>query len=302
MRSKEELERAMSALKEKDTKENRERLLKILEESVLYVPAVLPPDTPPELIRKIVQSHGEQQIPDGVSPRPLMLENGEGKYFLPLFSTEEQAKKKNLAPLILTLPFPLCRKIVSDEEKISGMVLNAFEQNITLNSNVQPPKKENTLTAAQMHVLLRQRLEASLLPETIFAEPAACLEQLRQEQGAFLMALYEQIYPQNLACPYEADDFDVINLHIRDDLTVSRIYMPTANAAEGTCPLVLAGWNPLRGKLRYFGIVRGAAGEEPHIYEAFADGTKRDLGRAPDEGQELQFIIDLESETEDSKK
>ena len=56
--------------------------------------------------------------------------------------------------------------------------------------------------------------------------------------------------------------------------------------------LDLKDWNPQEELARYFGIVLGKNGDA-HIMEAKADGTKQDLGDAPAEGSELQYLIDL---------
>ena len=68
--------------------------------------------------------------------------------------------------------------------------------------------------------------------------------------------------------------------------------MPSQGLVAGTCPAVLIAWNPQEELARYFGIVLGKNGDA-HIMEAKADGTKQDLGDAPAEGSELQYLIDL---------
>ncbi len=289
------MEQAMNLLKAENTKERLEELMEVLNKCFVYVPAVLPADTPPELIRQIASETGEQKIPEGVSPRPAMLENSNGENFLPVFSTQEKAKERNMAPLILKLEFPQCMNMVSRQDQLCGIVLNAFEQNITLNKKKESKEeqKEVTLTEEQLHFVLRQQVEVSALPEAFFENPEDMVKKMRENAGECMLSFYEDLYPEQVASPYAEDDFDAMVLNVRDDLTVIRILMPAQKLAAGICSAVLLSWNPVKREIRYFGIVLGSAGEKPHVYEALADGSKKDWGEAPEEGSELQFVIDM---------
>lgn len=302
MSQNEKLEEMINQFKADSSKENLDQLIKTMEKSTLYIPATLPPDTDPALIKQIAESNGEeQQLPEGVSPRPAILENKEGKKFLPLFTTEEQAVKNNQThPLILGLPFSTCMDLVANEKEIAGIVLNAFDQNVALNTNVtrndESPKKEVKVTEAQLHILLRQQVEANVLPKTFFENGKDFVEAFKTEAGRLMNDIYEQIYPEQVQNPYTEEEFDLMALNIRDDLTILQLRMPTQKMGPGTCPMVLITWNPQEESIRYFGIVKSNPGEKDRILEALADGTKKDLGEAPAEGSELQYIIDLHTD------
>lgn len=291
----EKMEQAMNLLKEENTKERLSDLMEILNHSIVYVPAVLPPDTPPELIKQIASGTGEQKIPEGLSPRPAMLENTDGEKFLPVFSTREKAKERNMAPLILGLEFEQCMNLVTRQEQLCGVVLNAFEQNITLNKKKQEPTEEQqvTLTEEQLHFVLRQQVEVTALPGAFFGNPEEMVERIRRNAGECILSFYEELYPEQVVCPYTEEDFDAMVLNVRDDLTVIRILMPAGKRSAGICSAVLLSWNPEKRQIRYFGIVQGEPGEKPHAYEAMADGSKKDWGEAPEEGSELQYVIDM---------
>lgn len=294
-----ELEQALITLKKEESKENISRLMKLMEQSEFLVPAVLPPDTDPRLIKQIVERKGKTMpLPKGVSPRPAILTNKEGERFLALFTSEEQISKgKKEYPLTMGVPFRSCMELLAREEKMSGFVLNVFEHNIAIHVDVSKKKKQEPeevrLTEPQLHAMLRQRMEATVLPAVLFEQKGELLREIREREGEALLEVYREIYPEQVECPYQADDFEVMVLNIREDLTVMRIAMPEAWLEPGTCPVVLVSWNPVQEAVRYFGIVKGKNGEEPHIIEALEDGSKKDLGQAPAEGSELQFIIDV---------
>ncbi len=296
-----ELEQLASLLRKENTKENLDRLVKCLEKSNLYVPAAFPPDTDPALIRRIASGAGrEQKIPEGLSPRPAVLQNNEGKRFLPVFTTQEQAIKGDQQfPLILTIPFSTCLDLVGGDGTIDGILLNAFDQRIPLNVNKNTPSENNRppqLTETQLHAIARQRVEAELLPEMLFKGGSDVLQLLREDCGSQLLKLYKEAYPEQLPCPYGEDDFDYLSINARDDLTVIRITMPSQHTYAGICPVILIRWNPLEDSIRYFAVVKGENAGEAQLFEALPDGSKRDLGSAPADGSELQYMIDLEDE------
>lgn len=294
-----ELEQAMLQLKKEDTKENFSRLMELAEQCEFRVPAVLPPDTDPRLVKQILDSNGrEMALPDGVAPRPAILQNKKGENFLPIFTSDEQIHKgKSKAPVILGLPFRTCMDVVTSQEIICGFVINPFDHGITINLNkkeeAKQQQKEVKMTEPQLHAMLRQQLEASILPTALFEQKDELLQEIKEREGEALLEFYTEIYPEQVSCPYTADAFEVMTLNIREDLSIFRIAMPTDKLVPGTCPMVLVAWNPETETLRYFGIVKGNDGEKAHIMEAFEDGTKKDLGEAPSEGSELQFIIDM---------
>ena len=101
------IEQLADRLRNDNNKENLNLLVKELEQGTLYVPAAIPPGTDPALIRQLISGSGmEQGIPEGFSPRPAVLQNAEGRRYLPVFTTQKQAEKGDQQfPLLLTMPF-----------------------------------------------------------------------------------------------------------------------------------------------------------------------------------------------------
>lgn len=298
-RAKTELERAADELKKEYSQKKLSRLLEEMEKSQLCLPATLPRDTDPAVMKKMAETSGIQSsLPEGVSPRPGILQNGEGKRFLSVFTSEEEAMKgQSKPPLLLTVPFQTCIELLKNEKNLSGMVLNAFSHNIILNANIEKkePKKEEQieLTEAQLHAVLRQQVEAVLLPQVFFDQGEELIEGFQKNGVKLILDIYRQIYPEEIACPYTEEQFDIMTLNISEKLLIMQISMPADRLVSGTCPMVFVCQNPIDGKLRYFGIVIGEQGQVPHILEAKEDGSKEDLGEAPAEGSELQYLIEI---------
>lgn len=292
-----ELERLLDRLKADGSEENRQALFQCIQDKNLYLPAVLPADTDPALMRQLAQNGGrEQVIPAGVSPRPAVLEDNTGKKYLPVFTQQSQIEKgkdKINYPLILGMPFEACMNLLQKENNLEGLVINPFSQNIIVKPDQQKEKKTVQLTEAQLHVVLRQQVEASLLPAALFREKEEGIRKLKEQGGAYLMEFYRPLYQQTGNCPYEEEDFEVMALNIREDLTVLRVGMPADKLAAGTCPVVIVAWNPKKKKVGYFGIVAGNKKDGARLMQALEDGSKKDLGEAPGEGSELNHILSL---------
>lgn len=296
-----ELLQLLEEMREDRSKEKIEALVKVLEQCSLFVPAVLPPNTDPKIIKSLAESNGKAiNIPRENAPKPLFLENKEKQRYLPLFTSKEQSEKGvQKAPIHMGMPFKACLNIVAKEQNVSGVVINPYDHNVVINATINKSPKsgvnEMKLTEAQLHGVMRQRVEAELLPNKLFSEKENAIEALKNDAGDTLISLYEEAYQGQTACPYEPEEFDAMALNIRDDLTVLRLAMPEQKMGPGTCPMILVAWNPQTEELRYFGIVKGVAGTPDHILEALSDGKKVDLGEAPAEGSEFQYIIDLSS-------
>lgn len=144
--------------------------------------------------------------------------------------------------------------------------------------------------------MARQRVEAELLPKALFAGKTDMVERLRKDCATELLKLYEQAYPKEIGCPYTEDDFDLLSINARENLSVIRITMPSSHMYAGICPVILLRFNPQTEDLQYFAVVKGDEPGEMHLFEALPDGTNRDCGEAPEEGSELQFMIDYSAE------
>ena len=86
--------------------------------------------------------------------------------------------------------------------------------------------------------MARQRVEAELLPKALFAGKTDMVERLRKDCATELLKLYEQAYPKEIGCPYTEDDFDLLSINARENLSVIRITMPSSHMYAGICPVI----------------------------------------------------------------
>ena len=292
------IEKILDEMKEKQSNELATQLTEALSEAHVYVPATMPKDTDPEILKKMMENPGvESPIPEGAQPQPCILQNDNGMRFFPVFTSEEEMQKGAGVPrfpITLNLPFKTCLDIMSSISGITAAVLNPFNQNIVMNVS-KNAAKQTQLTEAQFHAVIRQQMESRVFPHKVHTGGEEYINDLCERQGECIMELFEEPYAKTDNCPYSAEDYEFMTLNISDTLRLIRITMPTDKQYPEMAISVFIAWNPVEKKSRYFAIIKGREGEENKLYEVTAEQKVEALGVAPDDGMELQSIIDLAS-------
>lgn len=299
--TKKELDQKLDSVKQliADGKnEEVNEILALLKTHSMFVPAMMPPNTPPEVLREMLTKQGKNQpLPDGANPQPCVLENKEKQKFLAVFTAQEHLEKENAPkfPLTLNMPFEACTNMLRKNKELEGIVINPYTQNIIFrqNANQKARPEKVQVTMEQYHVMKRQELESFRLPKTLFEQKAVFIETLCSDKGAVLKELYDTLYDDEIANPYTAQDFDFMSLSITQDLTVVQITMPSKNAQPNTCKMVVAAYDKAKEKAWYYAIVFVSLEEGFKMVELMEDGTLSQLGAAPSEGSELSTIIEL---------
>jgi len=296
-----ELLEALDAMKKEKNKENAERLTELLEEIEVLVPAVMPKNTDPAILKQMSSSTPEtpHPVPEGAQPLPCILQNEAGQKFFPIFTSNEQIEKGEGVPrypITLNMPFKSCIDLIVKIKGVEGAVINPYTHNILMNIN-----RENDasgvpepiqLSEPEFHALVRKQMEAALLPGKIFTKGEEFIKDLCSREGECLVEFFEEPYAQ-IGCPYNADDYDFMTLSISDTLQLTRISMPHENSYPGTAETLFVTWNPEEKKAGYYGVLNAKRGEFNKLMEITPEGKAIDHGPAPGEGNELQSIIDI---------
>ncbi len=294
-KSSNDLMNAVKKLKRENTKENLDILMETLKKSIVYIPAAMPEDISPEMFSKIASEPGvERNLPDGVIPRLQMIKNEQGDTFLPGFVTRSMIMKdkqhKDLAPLILGMPFENCIKMITENDELDGFVLNPYTENIVLNIKQKKQEKEIKLTKEQFDVFIRQQLESNVLPKALYDNEKFFADLMEDAEGTILK-IYESVYKVKSDCPYKKSDFDHMLLNIREDLSILRIEMPEKNNIIATASNVYIVWNPTNGKKAYLAFVKDK--DESRIMRVYEDERKEDIQKAPEDGSDFNTIIEM---------
>lgn len=293
-----ELEAALDKFKQNQENIEPDEVFGLLHGHIMAVPAVMPKNTSPEIMKKMLQNPGKSHvIPEGANPQPCILESTNGEKFLPVFTSEEEMRKGKNAPnfpLTLNLPFESCIELFQQLDGLSGVAINAYTHNFVFHGNKETLKEKKTeVTIEEYHYILRQRLESFLLPKQLFEKKEEFVTKLCNEKGECIRELYDQLYDGEIACPYTADDFEFMILNISEDLLLGQISMPKKNRTNLSCSSVIYAWDKKQKKIWYYAIVLGVQNESAHLFEVHEDGKNTDLGEAPAEGSELSKVMEL---------
>lgn len=93
--------------------------------------------------------------------------------------------------------------------------------------------------------------------------------------------------------PYAEDDFSLMTLNVTENLQITRIDMPEKNIAKELCLRIYVVWKRATETLEYFTIEKVENGNE--VGRVYADRTHEIIAHAPDNGTEIEMIMNLYS-------
>ncbi|MDE6567357.1 MAG: SseB family protein [Lachnospiraceae bacterium] len=303
-----ELEEILDRLTETKDAELAHQFMKEVQDSIVILPAIMPPDTDPALLKqmqKMAKDGTEQPLPKDANPKPCVLEDKKGNKLFPVFTSIEHLEKDKITeqfPVRLNIPFGQCVQLLGQTQDVRSIVVNPFTHNFQVDFKIEEKdqaedgqlKNGEKITEAQFHALVRQHVEANLLPRRLFTEQDSLMKEITEGGKSYILDLFKPPYNQNGSCPYTEEDFDILSLMIRDDLQIIQISLPGKHLYVGTCSKVFLVWNPEKQEAAYYAIVLSKE-KRLILHQAFEDGTNKELSEAPAEGSELQTIIDLHS-------
>jgi len=295
------LERMMEEMKGQKSDVMSQELMDELRRGQLVMPGVFPKNISPEAMGRALDAMKKHQpLPKGVTPAPCIIHNGQGEEYLPLFtSVEEMEKGKKAFPLSLNVTFDAAGEIVRHNDNIAGVVINPFSHNLVMHLNrekldqkMEEGQKEE-ITVEQYHALARRQLETAYLPSQLFQKKEPMVKKLCAEKGKLLKEMYEELYQEEIACPYTEEDFELLTLNISDALQITQIAMPEKNRYPHLCHSVIFGFDREKNKIWYYAIVYEGKNLPSSLVQVMETGEPKNLGEAPAEGSEITRVMEL---------
>lgn len=284
------------------TKENFVKIMELLEKAVIYLPAMKPENLDDEAV-KMAKEGKEVKLPNNATITPCLLKKNTGEQVLPIFSLRKHIVKEGLSPAVLAMPFLTCVSMVmANSDKVESVVLNPFTQNITIPKQILEVahkriragnQKSVQITEQIFHQLAHKRISCELLPVFLYEKQKEGLEKMQSEAGKFLLSLYTSIYPAEIKVPYAEDDFSLMTLNVTENLQITRIDMPEKNMAKELCLRIYVVWKRDTETLDYFTIEKAENGNV--VGRVHADRTHEIIAQAPENGTEIEMIMNLSS-------
>ena len=282
------LEEAISLYIQDSGKENLLRLAVTLKDTELFFPA------------RVVPKNGGFQ--------PYVVRNEQGDMFMPAFTCIAKFPQDKSYQGMLKLPYKQCESLLLDQPTlIQGIVLNPFSDNLMLKTQMlkltrdierrqqQQKPKGFSMKTQDFHMIMRHNAEFHILPKKVFQEGKEFIEQITEET---LAEIYKMPYidaKQEANFPYTEKDFELMQLNIKEDMSLLQIVAPENHLVKTNCREIYIVWDPQTDKKAYYMIEKGLEPkkEEYFLNRAKEDDTWEKIEEAPEEGSVMNRIIEL---------
>lgn len=283
------LEEAMQVYMKDQDKEHLVQLAYAIQNTKLFVPAMA--------VQK--QKQGGFQ--------PYIVKNGDGDMYMPAFTSMKKFPNNQKYQAMLKIQYKQCVSMLLDNPTlVQGIVLNPYSDNLTLKSQMlelsrkveqseKAAPKAYSVKTDDFRMIVRHNVEFHKIPEKLFAQKLEFIRTLNEET---LCELYKEPYTevgQEAQYPYTKDSFEMMELSIREDLSIMQISAPSKYLYQTNCRELYIVWNPLTEQIGYYVIEKGMDTEEIkfHLDVFKEDGTWEKLEAAPAEGNVMNRVMEL---------
>ncbi len=280
------LEQAMQAYISQQDKENLMKLVLALQGAQLFVPAMA--------------------VPQEKSFQPYVLRNKEGILYMPAFTCQAKLAEGRRYQGALKLHYRQCVSMLLDHPTmIEGIALNPHTDNLMLKTQMLELSRKMEQEAPQMKTasiklddfrkIMRHDVEFHLIPKILYEKKLEFLDTL---SGETLCELYKKPYTamkQEQHYNHTKDDFEIMELNIKDELNIMQIMLPSKYLFQTNCREIYIAWNPKTERVGYYMLEKGTDQEEEQFFLDIVkeDGSCEKLEDAPSEGNVLNRIMEL---------
>ncbi|MDE5938931.1 MAG: SseB family protein [Lachnospiraceae bacterium] len=295
------LEEAIAAFRSDKERDSYVKVMELLEKSIVIVPAIPPKDIDPELMEQL-KAGKPVQFPKETKIVPCLLRKETGEQALPIFTSPEQIPEDKKSPMVMAMPFMgVVSMAAANQDKVEEVVVNPFTGMMVLNKAVLEIAEKRRkaagqiktvqLTQEQFQDFAHNRVALFLLPKYLFEQKEEGLKKLQQEEGAFLLQLYDEVYPKGKKSGCRAEDFSLMTLNLSDTMQLTRLDMPDETNKKGLCYRVYAVFKRDTQEVLYYTLENTQDGSV--IARVTQDGKHEVVEPAPDNGAEIEAIMSL---------
>ena len=295
------LEEAIAAFRSDKERDSYVKVMELMEKSMVLVPAMPPADLDPELMKQMKEGK-PVRFPKETKIVPCLLRKETGEQALPIFTSPEQIPEDKRSPMVMAMPFMgVVSMAAANQDKVEEVVVNPFTGMMVLNKSVLEIAEKRRkaagqiktvqLTQEQFRDLAHNRVSLFLLPKFLFEQKEAGLKRLQQEEGTFLLQLYDEVYPKGKKSGCRAEDFSLMTLNLSDTIQLTRLDLPDETNKKGLCYRVYAVFKRDTEEVLYYTLENTKDGNM--IARVTQDGKHEVVEPAPDNGAEIEAILNL---------
>lgn len=282
------LEEVMETYIQQPEKENLVQLVYALSGTRLFVPAMA--------------------VPKRGGFQPYVIKNSEGDMYMPAFTSMKKFPENQKYQGMLKIQYKQCVSMLLDNPTlVQGVALNPFSDNLMLKTQMlelsrkveqhikeSQPKAYN-VKADDFRMVVRHNVEFHMIPERLFEQKLDFIQNLTEQ---VLCDVYKVPYTevgQEKQYPYTAQDFEIMELSISEDLNIIQIVTPSKYLYQTNCSEIYIIWNPQTGKIGYYVLEKGLKEEGNKFYLDVVreDDSWEKLEEAPAEGNVMNRVMEL---------
>ena len=174
---------------------------------------------------------------DEKKPVPCLINSPKNGMFLPIYTSKKEIPESPRSEAVINMPFLATNNMVfQQDEKVSGIVINPFTQNLIFKralvekiEEVEKKRKEGAqpkkmqLTQEQYLLFERKQFEFGFMPKRFFAQGKQMMDDLCEKKEEYMDQFFEECYQQKRMYPYLPEDFSVMVMDLSDSLLIVRV-------------------------------------------------------------------------------
>ena len=186
---------------------------------------------------------------DEKKPVPCLINSPKNGMFLPIYTSKKEIPESPKSEAIINMPFLATNNMVfQQDEKVSGIVINPFTQNLIFKralvekiEEVEKKRKEGAqpkkmqLTQEQYLLFERKQFEFGFMPKRFFEQGKQMMDDLCEKKEEYMDQFFEECYQQKRMYPYLPEDFSVMVMDLSDSLLIVRVDLPVRDMGVPSC-------------------------------------------------------------------
>lgn len=278
---------SMQAYIDKPSKEALIRLVLALKDTEVFVPVMVNQD--------------KQAL------QPYIIKNKDGDMYVPAFTSMERFPKGQKYQGMQKLQYKQCvSMLLGNKASVQGIVLNPYTDNLILKEQMLelsnkmeqdlPKKQKMTIKINDFRMIARYDVEFRQIPKRLHTQKLAFIQELSAEK---LCEIYKEPYAevkQERLYEYTADDFEIMELDVREDLNVMQIMLPSKYLYQTNCREMYVVWNPQTERVGCYVVEKAKETPEKKAFllkEIKQDGSWGNFEEAPSEGNIMNRVMEL---------
>ena len=306
-----EIKEALTAYKANKSAENLEKVVQTIMKCRVLLPTRGEKNSMPQII---LLKGTNPQLPD------------KELFFLPVFTekaefSDENVRKINTQSIMNTL-YLNANHFALKDEKITGLTINPFTDNIVLSRQLLKAVEEAVEKKTQVHIKAETpaqpkplkvedmtdeqyfdyeyaRFTLKNFPEKFFAEKSSLVKELCSRKEEYFDEIFEASYQNNRMYPYLPEEMYILPMGLAPGEDIIQIDMPHADKHRAMPQTLYLYANDNTGSYRYFILSRlvniqtKSITNEIHLAEIGPDLKLKDYGEAAAEGNQIRTILDM---------